>query len=42
MPRFAAVGTLIAGGSWSFKLSHLGEGAIYELFGMLSALALGL
>jgi ABC-2 type transport system permease protein len=39
---FAAVGTLISGESWSFKLSHLGQGAIYELFGMLSALALGL
>ena len=39
---FAALGTLISGESWSFTLSHLGQGAIYELFGMLSALALGL
>jgi hypothetical protein len=39
---FAAVGTLISGESWSFSLSHLGQGALYELFGMLSALALGL
>jgi hypothetical protein len=39
---FAAIGTLISGESWSFTLSHLGQGALYELFGMLSALALGL
>jgi ABC-2 type transport system permease protein len=39
---FAAIGTLISGESWSFTLSHLGQGAVYELFGMLSALALGL
>ncbi len=39
---FAAVGTLISGESWSFTLSHLGQGVVYELFGMLSALALGL
>jgi hypothetical protein len=39
---FAAAGTLISGESWSFTLSHLGQGALYELFGMLSALALGL
>jgi ABC-2 type transport system permease protein len=38
----AALGNLIAGGSWEFDLSHLGEGTLYELFGMLSALALGL
>jgi ABC-2 type transport system permease protein len=38
----AAIGNLIAGGSWSFELSHLGEGMLFELFGMLSALALGL
>jgi ABC-2 type transport system permease protein len=38
----AAIGNLIAGGSWSFELSHLGEGVLYELFGMLGALALGL
>ena len=38
----AAAGNLIAGGSWNFELSHLGEGALYELFGMLGALALGL
>jgi hypothetical protein len=39
---FSAAGNVIAGGSWDFKLSHLGEGALYELFGMLGALALGL
>ena len=39
---FAAVGNLIIGGSWEFELSHLAEGALYELFGMLGALALGL
>ena len=38
----AALGNLIIGGSWDFELSHLGEGALYELFGMLGALALGL
>ena len=38
----AAVGNLIVGGSWEFELSHLAEGALYELFGMLGALALGL
>jgi ABC-2 type transport system permease protein len=39
---FAAVGTLIAGGSWHLTLTHLLSGALYELFGMLGALALGL
>ncbi len=39
---FAAAGNLIAGGSWHFTLSHLVSGALYELFGMLGALALGL
>jgi len=39
---FAAAGNLVAGGSWHFTLSHLAEGAAYELFSMLSALALGL
>jgi hypothetical protein len=38
----SAIGTLISGESWSFELSHLGEGLLYELFGMLGALALGL
>ena len=38
----AALGNLIAGGSWSFELSHLGQAALYELFGMFGALALGL
>jgi hypothetical protein len=38
----AAIGNLIIGGSWEFDLAHLGEGALYELFGMLGALALGL
>ena len=38
----SAIGNLIAGGSWKFDLSHLGEGVLYELFGMLGALALGL
>jgi len=38
----AAIGNLIAGGSWEIELSHIGEGALYELFGMLGALALGL
>jgi ABC-2 type transport system permease protein len=39
---FAALGNLIAGGSWDFTLTHLLGGALYELFGMLGALALGL
>jgi ABC-2 type transport system permease protein len=39
---FAAVGNLIAGESWHFTLKHLLTGALFELFGMLSALALGL
>ena len=39
---FAAAASVIAGGSWAFELSHLGEAALYELFGMLGALALGL
>jgi ABC-2 type transport system permease protein len=39
---FAAAGNLISGGSWEFTLTHLASGALYELFGMLSALALGL
>jgi ABC-2 type transport system permease protein len=39
---FAAAANVIGGGSWDFKLSHLGQGALYELFGMLGALALGL
>jgi ABC-2 type transport system permease protein len=38
----AAAGNLIAGGSWTFELSHLGEGALYEVISMLGALALGL
>ena len=38
----SAIGNLIAGGSWSFELSHLAEGTLYQLFGMLGALALGL
>jgi ABC-2 type transport system permease protein len=38
----AAIGNLIAGGDWSLELSHVGEGVLYELFGMLGALALGL
>ena len=38
----AAAGNVIGGGSWDFQLSHLYQGVIYELFGMLSALALGL
>ena len=38
----AAVGNLIAGGSWSFELSLLGNGALYEVISMLGALALGL
>ena len=39
---FAAAGNLIAGGSWELELSHLAEGALFELVGMLGALALGL
>jgi ABC-2 type transport system permease protein len=39
---FAAAGNLIAGGSWHITLTHLVSGALYEVFGMLSALALGL
>lgn len=39
---FAAAGNVIAGGSWHFTLSHLGQAALFELFGMLGALALGL
>ena len=38
----AAAGNVIGGGSWDFQLSHLYEAALYELFGMLGALALGL
>jgi ABC-2 type transport system permease protein len=38
----AAAGNLIAGGSWSFELSLLGNGALYEVISMLGALALGL
>ena len=38
----AAIGNVISGGSWKFDLAHLGEGALYELFSMLGALALGL
>jgi ABC-2 type transport system permease protein len=38
----AATGNLIAGGSWSFELSLLGNGALYEVISMLGALALGL
>ena len=38
----AAGGNLIAGGSWSFELSHLATGALYEVISMLGALALGL
>jgi ABC-2 type transport system permease protein len=38
----SALGNLIGGGSWHFELSHLLDGALYELFGMLGALALGL
>jgi ABC-2 type transport system permease protein len=38
----AAAGNLIAGGSWSFELSHLANGALYEVINMLGALALGL
>ena len=39
---FAAAGNVIGGGSWEFQFSHLCEAALYELFGMLGALALGL
>jgi ABC-2 type transport system permease protein len=38
----AAVGNLIAGGSWSFGLSNVFSGTLYELLVMLGALALGL
>jgi ABC-2 type transport system permease protein len=38
----AAAGNAIAGGGWSFGLSHLSNGALYELIGMLGALAFGL
>jgi ABC-2 type transport system permease protein len=38
----AAAGNLIAGGSWSIALSHVSNGALYQLIGMLGALALGL
>jgi len=38
----AAGGNVIAGGSWSFELAHLGNGVLYEVFSMLGALALGL
>ena len=39
---FAAAGNVISGGSWDFTLKHLASGALFELFGMLGALALGL
>jgi ABC-2 type transport system permease protein len=38
----AAAGNAVAGGDWSFGLSHVSNGALYELIGMLGALALGL
>ena len=38
----AALGNLIAGGSWSFALSDLANGVLYEAISMLGALALGL
>jgi len=38
----AAVGNLIAGGSWSLALSALANGALYQLLGMLGGFALGL
>ena len=38
----AAAGSLIGGGSWGFELSHLADGALYEVISMLGALALGL
>lgn len=38
----AAAGNLIAGGSWSLDLPHLYGGVLYQLLGMLGALAFGL
>ena len=38
----AAAGNVIGGGSWHITFTHLVSGALYEVFGMLSALALGL
>jgi ABC-2 type transport system permease protein len=38
----AAAGNVIEGGAWSLDGSHVAYGALYELIGMLGALALGL
>jgi ABC-2 type transport system permease protein len=38
----AAIGNLIAGGSWSMSLSQLGNGALFETLGLLGGVAFGL
>jgi ABC-2 type transport system permease protein len=38
----AAIGNLIAGGSWSLELSALGNGALFEVLAMLGGIAFGL
>jgi ABC-2 type transport system permease protein len=38
----AAAGTAVAGAGWSFDLSQLASGALWEYLSMLSALAIGL
>ena len=38
----SAAGNLVADGSWSLGFGHLYGGALYELFGMIGALAFGL
>jgi ABC-2 type transport system permease protein len=38
----AAAGNLIAGGSWSLSLSAIGNGALFEVLGVLGGVAFGL
>jgi hypothetical protein len=38
----AAIGNLIAGGSWSMSLSQLANGALFETLGLLGGVAFGL
>ena len=38
----AAIGNLFVGGSWSLELSQLGNGALFEVLGILGGIAFGL
>jgi hypothetical protein len=38
----AAIGNLLVGGSWSFGLSDVGNGALFEVLGVLGGIAFGL